>query len=79
MLKGTGIGAVTGVEGEYRLDFPEVENVALVFSFVGMKTQEVKYTGQPELNIVMQEDVAQMDEVVVTGIFKKPGRVIPGR
>ena len=57
--------------GEYRLDFPEVENVALVFSFVGMKTQEVKYTGQPELNIVMQEDVAQMDEVVVTGIFKK--------
>ena len=71
MLKGTGIGAVTGVEGEYRLDFPEVENVALVFSFVGMKTQEVKYTGQPELNIVMQEDVAQMDEVVVTGIFKK--------
>lgn len=66
-LKGTGIGAVTGVEGEYRLDFPEVENVALVFSFVGMKTQEVKYTGQPELNIVMQEDVAQMEEVVVTG------------
>ena len=53
------------------MDFPEVENVALVFSFVGMKTQEVKYTGQPELNIVMQEDVAQMDEVVVTGIFKK--------
>ena len=36
-----------------------------------MKKQEVKYTKQPVLNIVMEEDVAEMEEVVVNGYFTK--------
>ena len=36
-----------------------MENMVLVFSFTGMKKQEVKYTKQPVLNIVMEEDVAE--------------------
>lgn len=41
------------------------------FHLSGMKTQEVYYKGEKELNVVMEEDVKQMDEVVVTGIFSK--------
>ena len=39
----------------------------LVFSFVGMKKQEVTYTGQEDIQVVMEEEVTEMDEVVITG------------
>ncbi len=52
--------------------------MALVFSFRRHENAGGKIYRQPELNIVMQEDVAQMDEVVVTGIFKSPGELYRG-
>ena len=67
MIKGTGMGGVTDVEGNYALDLPDAEDVRLLFSFIGMKTQEVAYTGQKEVNVTMREENTQMDEVVVTG------------
>ena len=67
LIKGTMMGVVTDADGNYSIELPDAKDVRLLFSFIGMKAQEVKYTGQPELNIVMQEDVAQMEEVVVTG------------
>ena len=66
-IKGTAIGVATDVDGKFKMQLPEMENMVLVFSFTGMKKQEVKYTKQPVLNIVMEEDVAEMEEVVVTG------------
>ena len=66
-IKGTTIGVATDVDGKFKMQLPEMENMVLVFSFTGMKKQEVKYTKQPVLNIVMEEDVAEMEEVVVTG------------
>ena len=44
-----------------------MEDITLVFSFVGMKTQEVKYTGQDSIDVKMTTDVKNVDEVVVTG------------
>ena len=75
MLKGLSLGAATDVDGNYKLSFTKVENVVLVFSFIGMETQEVKYTGQQKIDVVMKETVESMEEVVVTGIFtrKKEG------
>lgn len=70
-IKGTTIGVVTDVDGKFKMQLPEMENMVLVFSFTGMKKQEVKYTKQPVLNIVMEEDVAEMEEVVVNGYFTK--------
>ena len=67
LLKGTGIGTVTNHKGFFALDIPEMENVTLVFSFVGMKTEEVKYAGQDSIVVVMEQDVKNVDEVVVTG------------
>ncbi len=67
MLKGTGLGVVTDAEGNYLLRLPEAEDIRLLFSFVGMKTQEVVYAGQQEINVTLHEEQTQMDEVVVTG------------
>lgn len=43
----------------------------LVFSMIGMKMQEIPLGKRTELNVTMEEDATEMDEVVVTGIFKK--------
>ena len=66
VLKGTTIGTATNVEGEYFLTLPE-GSYTLVFSMMGMKTQEHIVKDEKPLRIVMEEDVKQIDEVVVTG------------
>lgn len=71
MLKGTSVGVVTDADGHFKMDLPAGQETVLVFSFVGMKPQEIVYKGEKELAVVMEEDVKQMDEVVVTGIFSK--------
>ena len=68
MLKGTSLGVITDVEGKYTLRLPwEFKELKLIFSFVGMKTQEMSYAGQTELNVTMHEEAAEMDEVVIIG------------
>ena len=70
-IKGTQLGVSTDVNGKFRFELPDTKEVVLAFSFVGMKPLEVRYNGQSELKIKLEEEVAEMDEVVVTGIFKK--------
>ncbi len=67
IVKGTTVGTATGVDGKYSLYLPKSLGVILQFSFVGMETKEVKYTGGDTLDVVLKEDVRQVDEVVVTG------------
>ncbi len=78
LLKGTSLGVSTDIDGKFTLSFPEVKEPAFIFSFIGMKTTEVKYTGQPELKVVMKEDATEMDEVVVTGIFTRKAESFTG-
>ena len=78
VLKGTSVGAATNNEGWYELYVPDAGNAVLVFSFIGMETQEVKYTGQDTIDVVLQEDVAEMDEVVVTGYQTLKKRAMAG-
>ena len=66
LIKGTHNGVVTDIDENFMIKIPR-DTVTFVFSFVGMKKQEVKYTPGKKLNIVMEEDVEQMEEVVVTG------------
>ncbi len=66
-VKGVNLGTATNAEGRYSLALPEMKEVVLVYTFVGMVTQEVKYTGKDTINVVMKEDRVKMDEVVVTG------------
>ena len=67
VLKGTTIGVSTDVNGEFSLKIPAQENINLVFSFIGMKNKEVTWNGQALLKVDMEEDIAEMEEVVVTG------------
>lgn len=52
------------------MSIPDQQSIVLEFSFVGMKTKTVTYTGQKEINVVLEEDVSEMEEVVVTGYQK---------
>lgn len=70
-IKGTSIGTVTDINGNFTLEIPDAKNIILVFSFVGMKSQEIPYKGQQNLHIKLEEEVKSMDEVVVTGYFNK--------
>ncbi len=65
VLKGSTIGTVTDAEGKYRLNIPQ-EGGMLVFSFIGLKTQEVTVGQQSNVDIQMGLDVQQLGEVVVT-------------
>ena len=71
MIKGTSLGTVTDAEGHYVLTIPQRDELVLVFSFVGMNSREVTYKGEKELNVELEEKIAEMDEVVVTGLFQK--------
>lgn len=71
VMKGTTLGVTTDVDGNFKFEVSGQQEIVLVFTFVGMKTQEITWHGEQELNIVLEEDITEMDEVVVTGIFKK--------
>lgn len=65
-IKGTILGTVTDTTGKYSLSVPD-KNVVLIFSFVGMKIQEIPMGSKTELNIRMVEESNELNEVVVTG------------
>ncbi len=67
MLKGTTLGTVTDFEGNYSID--DISgNGTLVFSFVGMRTQEIAVGTQTTIDVTMAEDAIGVDEVVVTAM-----------
>lgn len=65
VVKGTTIGTVTDFDGNYTIDVPDGAKV-LVFSYIGMKTQELPITGNV-MNVVLSENSEVLEEVVVTG------------
>ena len=65
VIKGTSSGAVTDIDGSYKLSVPE--NAVLVFSFVGYGTQEVAVGSQSVIDINFDSEASQLDEIVVTG------------
>ena len=67
-MKGVAIGTATDHDGKYSLTIPNApKKFTLVYSFVGMVTQEIIYAGKDTINVVMKEDVATLEDVVVTG------------
>jgi TonB family protein len=66
VVKGTSQGVMTDVEGTYRITLPEGKNT-LVFSFIGMVTQEVAVGTRQVIDVQLAPDVSALSEVVVTG------------
>ena len=64
LLKGSNIGTITDVDGNYRINATEG---TLVFSFIGYKGQEVEIAGRSVVDVAMEEDVTTLEQVVVVG------------
>ncbi|GJM59937.1 SusC/RagA family TonB-linked outer membrane protein [Persicobacter diffluens] len=66
LIKGEASGTITDIEGKYSLDVPS-KDTRLVFTFIGLATEEVLVGGQSEINLTMKAEFTQLTEVVVTG------------
>ena len=66
MVKGTGTGTITDIDGKYSVSVPGNKSV-LTFSFVGYTTKEVTVGNQKSINVTLSEDSKMIDEVVVIG------------
>jgi Ca-activated chloride channel family protein len=69
-LKGTTTGTATDSQGNYILSIPD-QGGTLVFSFIGMKTKEIKTGSKNRIDVVMTSDVKQLSEVVDAGPKKE--------
>lgn len=67
LVKGTAIGVATDIDGHFSIKIPDIKDLTLIFSFIGMESQEVAYKGQSQLKVTLKDAVSEMDEVVVTG------------
>ncbi len=66
VVKGTTVGTITDIDGNYVLsNVPE--NATLVFSFIGMRDKEVTVNGQVNISVTMEQDMIGLDEVVAVG------------
>lgn len=63
-IKGTNLGTSTDVNGTFQVSVPDLQQT-LIFTFVGMKAQELNLNGKTELTITMEEMATEMEEVVV--------------
>ncbi|MFC2187922.1 TonB-dependent receptor plug domain-containing protein, partial [Fulvivirgaceae bacterium LMO-SS25] len=66
-LKGTTTGAITELDGTYRINVPQSGGV-LVFSFVGLTTKEVNIGNNTVIDVQLVSDVKTLGEIIVTGV-----------
>lgn len=75
-VKGTTTGVLSDMNGAYAITVPA--NSTLAFSFVGMKSQEFSVTSATTINVVMESDVAMMDEIIVVGYGTQKKSLVTG-
>jgi TonB-linked SusC/RagA family outer membrane protein len=66
VVKGTTIGQITNLQGEFTINVPQNESL-LVFSFVGYATQELMVNPGATVSVQMQVEALEMGEVVIVG------------
>ncbi len=67
LVKGTTVGTITNVDGQYTIEVP-ANAQTLVFSFVGMTTKEEPLSARSEINVTLKSESIGVDEVVVTAL-----------
>jgi hypothetical protein len=75
LVKGTTNGTVPDADGKYTLNVP-ASGTHIVFSFIGLTTQEVEIGNRAVVDIQLGQDVTQLSEVVVTALGVKQEREI---
>ena len=76
ILKGTGTGTVTDIEGKYSLSVSSSD--ILVYSFIGYQNQEILVSDQKVIDIVLVQEDSQLEEVVITGYSTQQKRDVTG-
>ncbi|NLM91974.1 MAG: TonB-dependent receptor plug domain-containing protein, partial [Bacteroidales bacterium] len=66
MVRGTTVGTVTDLNGRYELQVPR--DGALIFSFIGYMTREVRVEGREVINVALEVEVFEIEGVVVTAL-----------
>ncbi|MEI6276948.1 MAG: carboxypeptidase-like regulatory domain-containing protein, partial [Prolixibacteraceae bacterium] len=66
VVKGSKTGITTDNEGNFYLTLP-ADAISLIFSFIGMKSQEVIITNKTTINVVLEEETIALEEVVAIG------------
>lgn len=72
LVKGSGTGAVTDVDGKFSVEAPA--GSTLEISFIGYKTAMLKVTNASSYSVTLQDDSQTLDEVVVTAMGIKKDR-----
>jgi TonB-linked SusC/RagA family outer membrane protein len=67
LIKGTTVGTLSDMNGNYTLNIPNQQNLILVFSFIGFKTQEVIVEGKSVIDLTLEAELTGLDEVIVIG------------
>ncbi|MBL7966420.1 MAG: TonB-dependent receptor [Prolixibacteraceae bacterium] len=76
-VKGTSLGTITDMNGTYNIKVP-VDAKTLIFSFVGMTTQEIAIGNQAVINVQLKSEDISVDEVVVVGYGVQKKREVTG-
>jgi len=76
VVKGKTTGIITNLDGVYSLKVPG--NATLIFSFVGLKTQEVAVNNKTTINVVLASATEAIEEVVVVGYGTQKKSVVTG-
>ncbi len=77
LVKGTTVGTATDLDGRYSINVPAGSDV-LVFSFVGLTTQEVTIGNQSTIDVTLEPDVQSLSEFVITSYGDQSKREITG-
>ena len=76
-LKNSTVGVTTDVDGKYIITIEDAGGV-LVFSYLGMTTQEIAILNQKEINVTLSEDTEKIEEVVVVGYGRQKKESVVG-
>jgi len=77
LIKGTTIGTVTDLSGDYSLEVPDTESV-LVFSSIGFVTYEVVVGNRTVIDVTLDPDIKSLSEVVVVGYGTQQRAAVTG-
>lgn len=71
VIKGTTQGVITDAHGKFMIPLPEkTDGLIICFSFMGKRTKEIKFTGQTNLQVILEDDNHEIEEVIITGYQK---------
>lgn len=76
VVKGTTIGAATGIDGNFTINVKM--GSVLLFSSIGYKAQEITIVDSQEVNVVLETDLESLDEIVVVGYGVQKKKLVTG-